>query len=264
MIRKYMKRILALLIAVSFVLSGCTAEGEEMKFNGTEYHEPVPVPDFTLTDQNGNNVSLSDYQGKVVVVAFIFTSCPDVCPAIEHTLNYVDYMLPDHGIENDVEFISITIDPARDTVEALNNYTSANSFDWPHLTSSNPDDLVQVWNDWNVVVDNDHVYADHSSHDHNHDSHDNSTGNESDEGDHGDHDEHGDHSSDSGQEESAPADTQYSVGHSTVTFILDQDGNKRVAWSGYDWDAEMFLEDLVTMVYGSNQNSDDHSAHAHH
>ena len=262
-----MRRILVLFIAASFVLSGCTAEGEEMKFNGTEYHEPVPVPDFTLTDQNGNNVSLSDYQGKVVVVAFIFTSCPDVCPAIEHTLNYVDYMLPDHGIENDIEFLSITIDPARDTVEALNNYTSANSFDWPHLTSSNPDDLVQVWNDWNVVVDNDHVYADHSSHDHNHESHDNSTGNESDEGDHeghGDHDEHSDHSSDSGQDESAPADTQYSVGHSTVTFILDQDGNKRVAWSGYDWDAEMFLEDLVTMVYGSNQNSDDHSAHAHH
>ena len=160
-------------------------------------------------------------------------------------------MLPDHGIENDVEFLSITIDPARDTVEALNNYTSANSFDWPHLTSSNPDDLVQVWNDWNVVVDNDHVYANHSSH--NHDSHNNSTGNESNEGEHeghGDHDEHGDHSSDSDQDESATADTQYSVGHSTVTFILDQDGNKRVAWSGYDWDAEMFLEDLVTMVYG--------------
>lgn len=246
-----MKQVLALLLAISFVLTGCTAEVEELKFNGTEYHEPVPVPDFTLTDQNGNNVSLSDYQGKVVVVAFIFTNCPDVCPAIEHTLNYVDYMLPDHGIENDVEFLSITIDPARDTVEALNNYTSANSFDWPHLTSSNPDDLVQVWNDWNVVVDNDHVYANHSSH--NHDSHNNSTGNESNEGEHeghGDHDEHGDHSSDSDQDESATADTQYSVGHSTVTFILDQDGNKRVAWSGYDWDAEMFLEDLVTMVYG--------------
>ena len=246
-----MKQVLALLLAISFVLTGCTAEVEELKFNGTEYHEPVPVPDFTVTDQNGNNVSLSDYQGKVAVVAFIFTNCPDVCPAIEHTLNYVDYMLPDHGIENDVEFLSITIDPARDTVEALNNYTSANSFDWPHLTSSNPDDLVQVWNDWNVVVDNDHVYANHSSH--NHDSHNNSTGNESNEGEHeghGDHDEHGDHSSDSDQDESATADTQYSVGHSTVTFILDQDGNKRVAWSGYDWDAEMFLEDLVTMVYG--------------
>ena len=35
-------------------------------------------------------------------------------------------------------------------------------------------------------------------------------------------------------------------------------------WSGYDWDSDLFLEDLVTMVYGSNQNSDDHSGHAHH
>ena len=263
-----MRKILSMLLVLCFCFAGCTAE-EGLKFNGTEYQDPPSVPDFTLTDQDGNNVSLSDFKGKVVVVAFIFTSCPDVCPAIEHTLNYVDFMLPDHGIENDVEFISITIDPARDTVETLKNYTTANSFDWPHLTSSNPDDLVTVWNDWNVVVDNDHVYADHSNHDHDHDSHDssNSTGNESHDEDHeghGDHDNHSDHSSDSGQEESASADTQYNVGHSTVTFILDQDGNKRVAWSGYDWDAEMFLEDLVTMVYGSNQHSDDHDGHAHH
>ena len=45
---------------------------------------------------------------------------------------------------------------------------------------------------------------------------------------------------------------------------FDQDGNKKVAWSGWDWDSDLFLEDLVTMVYGSNQDNDDHSAHAHH
>ncbi|MBA46277.1 MAG: hypothetical protein CMB31_06805, partial [Euryarchaeota archaeon] len=100
-----MKKILIVLIVLSFCLAGCTAE-ERLEFNGTEYQDPPSVPDFTLTDQDGNNVSLSDFKGKVVVVAFIFTSCPDVCPAIEHTLNYVDFMLPDHGIENDVEFIS--------------------------------------------------------------------------------------------------------------------------------------------------------------
>tara|TARA_B100001250_G_scaffold106977_1_gene90193 strand:- start:2048 stop:2842 length:795 start_codon:yes stop_codon:yes gene_type:complete len=264
-----MRKLVTLFVILSFAFSGCTGTEEiGVKYNGTEYRVPVEVPDFSLTDQDGNQVNLSDFQGKVVVVAFIFISCPDVCPAIEHTLNYVDYMLPDHGIENDVEFISITIDPARDTVEAFNNYTTANSFDWPHLTSSNPDDLVQVWSDWNIVVDNDHIYSDHSNHG-SHDSHDshnsdetsNNSGNES-EG--GDHDGHGDHSSDSGQEESADSDTEYNVGHSTVTFILDQEGNKRVAWSGYDWDAELFLEDLVTMVYGSNQDSDDHAAHAHH
>ena len=126
--------------------------------------------------------------------------------------------------------------------------------------------MVQIWSDWNVVVDNDHVYADHSSHDHgSHDSNNESAnGTDDDHDNHDDHSGHGNHSSDSGQEETAEVDTEYSVGHSTVTFILDQDGNKRVAWSGYDWDAEMFLEDLVTMAYGSNQDSDDHSAHAHH
>ena len=250
----FMNKFVVVLIVLSFSMAGCTAEDEPtIKFNGTEYRDPEPVPDFNLTDQNGNNVSLSDYRGKVVVVAFIFTSCPDVCPAIEHTLNFVDYKLPDHGIENDIQMLSITIDPARDTVETLKNYTDMNAFDWPHLTSSNPDDLVQVWNDWNVVVDNDHVYADHSSHDHgSHDSHDdgNESSNETGDDGHDGHSDHSDHSNDSGQNETADSGTEYSVGHSTVTFILDQDGNKKVAWSGYDWDSDLFLEDLVTMVYG--------------
>ena len=256
-----MHKILTLLVILSFSIAGCTAENESfVKYNGTEYRVPEPVPDFNLTDQNGNNVSLSDYKGKVVVVAFIFTSCPDVCPAIEHTLNFIDYKLPDHGIENDIQILSITIDPARDTVEKLKDYTDKNAFEWPHLTSSNPDDLVQVWNDWNVVVDNDHVYANHSSH--NHGSHDagNETTNETDEG----HGDHSDHSNDSGQNETVESGTEYNVGHSTVTFILDQDGNKKVAWSGWDWDSDLFIEDLVTMVYGSNHGSDDHSGHVDH
>tara|TARA_Y100000589_G_scaffold156632_1_gene149181 strand:+ start:738 stop:1544 length:807 start_codon:yes stop_codon:yes gene_type:complete len=266
-VSQYMNKVFIALVVLSLSLAGCTAEDEPyIKYNGTEYRVPEPVPDFNLTDQNGNIVSLSDYRGKVVVVAFIFTSCPDVCPAIEHTLNFVDYKLPDHGIENDVQMLSITIDPARDTVETLKNYTEMNAFDWPHLTSSNPDDLVKVWNDWNVVVANDHVYANHSSHDHDsHDSHNdgNESSNGTDEGQ-DDHSGHNDHSSDSGQNETVEPGTQYDVGHSTVTFILDQDGNKKVAWSGYDWDSDLFIEDLVTMVYGSNHDSEDHSGHAPH
>jgi len=254
-----MNKILTVFVIFSFSIAGCTAEDESfVKYNGTEYRVPEPVPDFNLTDQNGNNISLSDYRGKVVVVAFIFTSCPDVCPAIEHTLNFVDYKLPDHGIENDIQILSITIDPARDTVETLKEYTDTNAFDWPHLTSSNPDDLVQVWNDWNVVVDNDHVYANHSNHDHGSHNDSNETTNETDEG----HDDHSDHSGDSGQNETVEPGVQYNVGHSTVTFILDQDGNKKVAWSGWDWESDLFIEDLVTMVYGSNHDSDDHSGHA--
>ena len=170
------------------------------------------------------------------------------------------FSLDFHGIENEIQILSITIDPARDTVEKLKDYTDKNAFEWPHLTSSNPDDLVQVWNDWNVVVDNDHVYANHSSH--NHGSHDagNETTNETNEG----HDDHSAHSNDSGQNETVESGTEYNVGHSTVTFILDQDGNKKVAWSGWDWDSDLFIEDLVTMVYGSNHGSDDHSGHVDH
>ena len=57
-----MKRIVSVLVIVSFLMVGCTAEEDlTIKFNGTEYRNPEPVPDFNLTDEEGNIVSLSDY-----------------------------------------------------------------------------------------------------------------------------------------------------------------------------------------------------------
>ena len=55
-------------------LAGCLETVGEGSFNGIEYRNPSEAPDFTLLDQNGQNVSLSDYDGKVVVLAFIYTS----------------------------------------------------------------------------------------------------------------------------------------------------------------------------------------------
>ena len=72
-------------ILLMSALSGCIggSDEHEYEFNGIEYDPASPAPDFTLTDQNGNDVSLSDFEGKVVVLAFTYTACPDVCLAIE-------------------------------------------------------------------------------------------------------------------------------------------------------------------------------------
>ena len=61
--------------------------------------------------------SLSDLEGKVVVVAFIYTSCPDICLAISANMAYAQDSLGEES--DDVVFVSVTIDPARDTVEHL-------------------------------------------------------------------------------------------------------------------------------------------------
>jgi len=151
-------------------LSGCIGgNGDtEYEFHGLEYDPASPAPDFTLIDQNGQDVSLSDFEGKVVILAFTYTACPDVCLAIEANLHYVNSEM---GDEDDLIILSMTIDPARDTPEHLLEWTTLRGYDWAHLTSENHGVLQHVWNDYNLLVDNDHINSDHSDHGDNHSSH---------------------------------------------------------------------------------------------
>jgi protein SCO1/2 len=88
-------------------------------FNGTVLQSEFPVPDFTLTSADGP-VSLSDYRGKLVLLYFGYTFCPDVCPT---TLSDVNKALEQLGKKADeVQFLMISVDPARDTPEKLAEY----------------------------------------------------------------------------------------------------------------------------------------------
>ncbi len=138
--------------------SGCLGQSEDkVEFNGIEYREPPAAPDFTLLDQNGAEFTLSDLEGKVVVVAFIYTTCPDICLAISANMAWAAENLG--GASGDVVFLSITIDPARDTVAHLAEWTEAMGYDWTHLTAERPSTLIDVYSSWNVIVDNDHIAA---------------------------------------------------------------------------------------------------------
>ena len=175
--------LLSILLACSS-LSGCIGgDHDEYDFNGIEYDPASPAPGFTLLDQNGEQVSLSDFENKVVVIAFTYTICPDVCLAIEANLDYIDEQMAD---EEDLVILSITIDPARDTPEHLWGWTNVRGYDWPHLTSYNHSELELVWSDYSLLVDNDHINSDHSDHD--------DHGDHSGHDDHSEHDGHGDHS----------------------------------------------------------------------
>ena len=230
-----MRRLLcALLLASMLLLSGCldVSDGQDtQKFNGRDYDPPISAPDFTLTNQHNTTTTLSDHSGKVVVVAFTYTHCPDVCLAVEANLYSVMTELgTDYG--TDVEIISITIDPMRDTPEHLLNWTTTHNYTWPHVTSEEHMVMMDLWFEWGIGVDNEHINSNHS------DDGENETG---DEGEH-DEDEH----ESEGQEDEA-LDT-YEVGHSTVTFIIDKGGMKRIAWVGSDWSVHGFLEDIYTLM----------------
>ena len=118
-----MKKMFSLIVVSCMLLSGCLQSNNDLELYGTEYKNPPDAPDFTLLNQHGESVTLSDYSDKVVVVAFIYTSCPDVCLAISANLAWVYENLGEYS--DDVVILSITIDPARDTVERFAQWTEA-------------------------------------------------------------------------------------------------------------------------------------------
>ena len=78
---------------------------------------------FTLTNQYGKRVSLSDFRGKVVLLYFGFTFCPDVCPTDLFVIAQTVKSLGRSG--DQVQPLFVTLDPARDTRELLRGYVAA-------------------------------------------------------------------------------------------------------------------------------------------
>lgn len=89
-------------------------------FHGTVLQSPDTVTNFTLTSANGK-VSLSDLRGKVVLLYFGYTFCPDVCPATMVELKKAMNGLSDRDSQ-DIQVVMVSIDPLRDTPEILQEY----------------------------------------------------------------------------------------------------------------------------------------------
>jgi protein SCO1/2 len=112
-----------------------------------------PALDFALISQDGVPVALVDFRGKVVAVAFVYTSCPDVCPLLTEKMAQVqDALGPDFGAK--IAFVSITVDPERDTPDVLKQYAQtfdANTGGWSFLTGA-PAVIRDVTRGYGVAV----------------------------------------------------------------------------------------------------------------
>jgi protein SCO1/2 len=104
-----------------------------------------PAPAFSLTTQKGARLSLKDLRGKVVAVTFIYASCADTCPLLTAKLAGLQARLgTDFGAK--VFFVSITVDPERDTPEVLKRYAQVHGVNlagWAFLTGT-PEEIQQV------------------------------------------------------------------------------------------------------------------------
>ncbi len=113
----------------------------------------TPAPSFTLTDQNGKPFHFKPAGGKLVLVNFIYTTCPDVCPLFTAKLAAIQRSLEKEQRDNYL-LLSITTDQARDTPVKMKEYAEAFKPDfrrWHFLTGS-AKELAQVWKDFGVRV----------------------------------------------------------------------------------------------------------------
>jgi protein SCO1/2 len=133
--------ILLVLLAVGWRTPGLGHKAEE----GQRLSKIGPAPAFTLTAQDGRQVALKELRGKVVVVTFIYTSCADACPLLTAKMaGLQDELGGDFG--SNIFFVSITVDPERDTPDVLTRYAqahSANLSGWAFLTGT-PDEIRAV------------------------------------------------------------------------------------------------------------------------
>jgi protein SCO1 len=118
--RALLKAALGLAVA-AFLLAGCGRDAP--KFRSSDVTGTTFGRDFTLTDHTGKPVTLASYRGKVVVLFFGYTQCPDVCPTTLATLAETMRILgPDAA---SVQVLFVTVDPERDTKELLAQYVPA-------------------------------------------------------------------------------------------------------------------------------------------
>ena len=140
-----MRAVLALIFVVLASLMLAQPHRAEPAAQEQELPKIAPAPEFALISQDGAPVKLADYRGKVVAVTFIFTLCADTCPVLTPMMSFVQDQLGANFGEK-IHFVSITVDPERDTPEVLKEYAQAfgaNLSGWSFLTGT-PDAIRDV------------------------------------------------------------------------------------------------------------------------
>jgi protein SCO1/2 len=134
----------AVLVTLTIVTGSTLAIAHQAK-DGGRLAKIGPAPEFTLTATDGGRLSLGDLRGKVVAVTFIYATCADSCPLLTDKMVGMQKRLGrDFGSK--VRFVSITVDPERDTPQILAQYARNHGVDpagWAFLTGT-PSEIQDV------------------------------------------------------------------------------------------------------------------------
>ena len=238
-----MSRAIAWILAFTLLMTpGCLSNGEFDEFYGEDINPPITVNEFQLIDDKGEIVTMSQFEGQVVVVTFLFTRCPDICPVVSANLAFIAHELGDlHGTS--VQILTVTVDPWTDNSSVLGNYADVRGLSWPHLTGS-VEDLEPVWMNFDVGlatydtdIDDDGVADGFDS------CPDTPEGEEVDNNGCGKDTQQPD-----GEVITNHHPLDYWVDHTTGTIIVDKNMEQRVWWADTDWNPELVLEDILSLV----------------
>ncbi len=210
--------MISLMMALIIILPGCMTSDTEQEnpFHG-DFIDSRDVNDFDLiTSDNQSYNFQQETENKVVIIAFLFTNCYDICPIVTYNLGMIHDTLTQSQKES-IEFLTITVDPWRDNITTLSEWKLATQSNWTHLTINNLDsdseemqELNGIWNNFDVgllIEENETTGTSGRHH---------------------------------------PGD--YNVNHTTGTVIVDHLGNQRVWWGDYDWIVDLVKEDLLYLV----------------
>jgi len=141
--------LLTLLAAVAgAALVWKLAAPQAYAFRGSRIEPPLPAPDITLSDQNGRPFRLSEQRGKLVLLFFGYTHCPDVCPTTLGEFARLHRKLGPHA--DQVRFVFITLDPQRDTPAEVAAFVQKFQAGIIGLSGSEAE-LQPVWDAYGVV-----------------------------------------------------------------------------------------------------------------
>lgn len=135
-------------VCFALVYLSCKSESEKLPYLGftdyidgdTLYHK---IPDFNFISQDGKSVSNDDFKDLIYVADFFFIHCPSICPKVRQQMLRIYDRYEDNPR---VQLVSHTLDPVRDTVEALHRYAAkieVESSKWKFLTGEK-DDIYDI------------------------------------------------------------------------------------------------------------------------
>ncbi len=145
-LKRYMLVVVMMVLSLLVVI-GCGGSQTELPVIGES-------PDFELTNQDGARITLAELRGKVVLMNFIYTSCPSACVLQSFDLKAVWDNL-DEALRQEFVMVSISFDPEVDTPQVLKEYAQTLGFDipgWYFLTGSQ-DEIAKVMGEYGVYYE---------------------------------------------------------------------------------------------------------------